>query len=503
MKKSIKNVLYGLSGQGIILALGILIPRFILQNYSDEANGLMNAINQIFVYLALIEAGIGQATLQALYKPVVENDNQSISAIMSATRNYYRKFIWLYAGAVVLLAFTYPLLIDVEDNSSISFLGSSYWAIFLLIFLQGASGVVSFYFVAAYKQLFVADGRNYVISNLTTLTHIFTAVTKLVLITFSTNIVFVPFANLIINTIIAIIYCYMFKAKYKQIDFSAEPDNKALEQRNSFLAHEISCAIFSATDVLVLSVFCNLRVASIYAIYNLVFSALNQLIGQVHNGCYYILGQSYSRNKENYEHIHDVYDALYVAMVFTLITVAYLLINPFIKLYTSGVSDIDYVDRYLPILFALIQLLSCCRITASNLVKIAGHAKNTISRTVTESVINLVVSIVLVQFIGIYGVLLGTIVALLYRTNDFIVYSNLIILKRSPLKQYIMIGSNFAVFGVIAGLFANLGASINSYAQFFALGLATTIILAVLYFGIAVLVNADVRKLLCRLLRRG
>lgn len=500
MNKSIKNVGYGLIGQIIILALGIVIPRFILQNYSDETNGLLNAINQIFTYLALIEAGIGQATLQSLYKPVVEKDNESISSIMSATQRYYRKLVLVYAGFVIALAFVYPLIITVEDTSAISFCGSTYLSIFLLIFLQGVSNVISFYFVAAYKQLFIADGQNYIISNLTTLTQILIAITKLVLIGVSANIVFLQFSYLVINAGVAVLYGFMFRKKYKQIDFQAKPDQKALNQRNSFLVHEISSAIFSGTDLLLLSVFCNLKVASIYAIYSLVFSALNQLIYQVHNGCFYILGQTYSKDRGKYPCLHDTYDTLYVAMAFTFITVAYLLINPFVEIYTSGASEMNYVDRYLPILFSMIQLLSCCRITASNLVKIAGHAKKTIPQSIIESVIHIVVSVVLVQFMGIYGVLLGTIMALLYRTNDFIIYSNVVILKRSPLRQYAMVGGDFVTFGVVAFLFRNIKIQLNGYLHFVAVGFCLTIVLAIIYFGVAMLFNAGARSTIFRMI---
>lgn len=503
MNKSVKNVLFGLSGQIIILALGMLIPRFILKNYSDEANGLLNAINQIFTYLALIEAGIGQATLQSLYKPVVEKDDRSISAIMSATARYYRRLIWLYAAAVLLLALVYPCIITVEDKSAISFFGSTYWSIFLLILLQGASGVIAFYFVAAYKQLFIADGQNYVISNLTTLTQVLVAIAKLVLIGASVNIVFLQLSYFVINVVIAVLYCYMFRKKYKQIDLKAEPDTSALAQKNSFLVHEVSSAIFSGTDLILLSVFCSLRVASVYAIYNLVFSALNQLIFQVHNGCFYVLGQSYSKDRENYHKVHDIYDTLYVAMVFTFMTVAYLLINPFVRIYTSGVSDMNYVDRYLPILFTLIQLLSCCRNTASNLVKIAGHARQTVSRTITESVIHIVVSTVLVQFMGIYGVMIGTVAALLYRTNDFIIYSNVEILKRSPMRQYFTIAGYFALFALFAFSLRTVGDGINGFASFIVIGLMLTVAAGVIYFGTAFLLNANLRSLVknifCRL----
>lgn len=494
MNKGAKNVFYGLIGQTVILALGIVIPRFILKQYSDEANGLMNAITQIFTYLALIEAGIGQSALQALYKPVVQNDTDSVSAIMSATQRHYRKLVWLYAAAVMAFAFIYPLVISVEDVETISFCGSSYWAVFLLIFLQGLSGVISFYFAASYKQLFIADGQHYVISNITTINSIIVSLVKLVLISISVNIVFLQFAYLLINIAVALLYCYMFRKKYACVNLSAEPDKSALEQKNSFLVHEISSAVFSATDLFLISIFCDLRVASIYAIYNLVFSALNQLIGQVHNGCFYILGQNYNNNKKEYACIHDAYDTLYIALVFTFDTVAFLLINPFVRLYTSGVSQMNYVDTYLPILFTIIQLLSCCRITASNLVKIAGHANKTIFRSMAESCIHIIVSLVLVQFMGIYGVMIGTIIALLYRTNDFIVYSNCKILKRSPLRQYKIIGSFFALFIAIALIFKCINMSVSSYYEFLVVGIILVVVMAILYFGVALLLNAYVRR---------
>ncbi len=493
-RKSIKNVVYGLLGQFIILVLGLVVPRLVLKQYSDEANGLLNAIAQVFTYLALIEAGIGQATVQSLYKPVVKGDKTAISAIMSATQRYYRKLVLVYAGAVVLLAFIYPLIIKVEDTSAINFFGSTYWAVFLLILLHGMSGAVSFYFVASYKQLFIADGQNYVISNIATISHILISVTKIVLISLATNLVVLQTTYLLINVLSVILYRYMFKKKYSYVNFKEKPDPQALIQKNSFLVHEISNAVFSSTDILLLSIFSGLEIASIYVIYNMVFSALNSLIGQVHNGCFYILGQSYNADKKSYTKVHDAYDILYISLVFTLIGAAFVLINPFVGLYTSGASDMNYVDKYLPLLFAMIQLLSCCRITASNLVKVAGHAKATIPRTVTEAVINLVASIVLVQFLGIYGVLLGTILALLYRTNDFIIYSNRKILNRSPIKQYVTIGLYFAMFAVVAFVSGKLNLQLNSYVDFIIAGAIVTLVLAICFFGLAILLNSDIRK---------
>ena len=93
------------------------------------------------------------------------------------------------------------------------------------------------------------------------------------------------------------------------------PDMKALSQRSAFLVHEISGTIFSGTDAFVLSTFCNLKVTSIYSVYNMVFIALNSLINALNGGLHYILGQNYGKDREHYIAIHDAYDSLYMAVV--------------------------------------------------------------------------------------------------------------------------------------------------------------------------------------------
>ena len=234
----------------------------------------------------------------------------------------------------------------------------------------------------------------------------------------------------------------------------------------------------------------------------MVFVALNSLINSVNSGLHYILGQSYARNDGSYEKTHDTYDSFYMAMVFSLISVAYILICPFVKLYTAGVTDAEYIDYYLPVLFVMIQLLSCGRATSARLITISGHAKATQFRSLIEAGINLTVSILLANLIGIYGVLIGTVVALLFRANDIIIYANKKILKRNPIKTYSKVLINFGAFGFIA-LFEflvrkPLAEFCNSYVRFCLLGVIITIISVAIYFSLAIVLNPDVKKMIRR-----
>ena len=57
-----KNAITGLMTQLIIIALGLIVPRIMITNYGSDTNGLTNTLTQIFSYVALLEAGIGQST---------------------------------------------------------------------------------------------------------------------------------------------------------------------------------------------------------------------------------------------------------------------------------------------------------------------------------------------------------------------------------------------------------------------------------------------------------
>ena len=493
-----RNVFFGIFNQFLIFAIGLIVPRFTLISYGSEINGLLTTVAQIFTYVGLLEAGIGNASLNALYKPLAEANQYDASDIFSATQKYFRKVTLIYFLCVGIVSFVYPLCIECE---------LSYAQILLVILFQGLSGALTFYFVAAYKQVLGADGKHYIVSNISLIIYILTSAVKIVLMGLGFDVVVLQAGYLIVHCVQIVIFIVYMRKHYPWLEKHDNPNMKALSQRSAFLVHEISGTVFSSTDAFVLSTFCSLIVTSIYSIYNMVFVALNSLINSVNSGLHYILGQSYAKDKDMYVKIHDAYDSIYMALVFSLFSVAYVLICPFVRLYTAGVTDIEYIDYYLPVLFVSIQLLSCGRATSARLITISGHAKATQWGSLLEAAINLTVSIVLANIIGIYGVLLGTIVALIYRTNDIIIYANVHILKRSPWKTYSKLLSNIAIFAlfVVAEWFGRkfIQLTCNSILTFVLYGAITTLLSVSLYLSVVIIGNPQIKKLLLHKLSRN
>jgi hypothetical protein len=210
-KRSIYNIIFGLISQIVIITLAIVIPRMFIIEYGSEVNGLFSTIGQLFVYVALLEAGVGAATVQALYRPIAFNDRQSISSTLSATKSYFKKISIYYTICVIILSVVYPLIV----NSTINKVD-----IGIIVFLYGISGSISFYFQATLKQLLLAEGRNYVTSNITLIIQVIISATKITLILLSANIVLIQFSYFIITLIQLLIYHIYFKKNYKWVDFN-------------------------------------------------------------------------------------------------------------------------------------------------------------------------------------------------------------------------------------------------------------------------------------------
>lgn len=474
LKRGLMNVIAGIGSQLLILAFGMIVPRMMILTYGSEVNGFFSSISQLLSYLTLLEAGLGAAAIQALYKPIAEGDKLGISEILSATRNFYKKISFYYLIGVCLFTLIYPLII----NSGINKID-----MMIIIFLSGLSGVIDFYFQATIKQLMLAEGRAYVVTNIGLFVQVSTYIAKIIVIYLNKSIILIQALYLLINIVQVFIYKWYCKKKYSWVLKNAKPNYNALNQKHSFLIHQITSLIFMSTDTIVLTLESTLKIVSIYNVYNMIISALNLLCNTLNDGLAFILGLTYYENERDYALLHDTYNVYYSAFVTALMSICYVLFRPFLILYTNGMDE-NYILAYLPLMFCLIQILSALRMVSNNLIRIAGHMPQTVSRTIIEAVLNLGISVILTPKLGIYGVLLGTIIALAYRTNDIILYSDIKILKRNPIYSYKTVFINMMLFFIIVGINQKISLNMESYFVFFIGAIISSILIGSIYFFI-------------------
>ncbi len=473
-KRSVYNLITGFATQFVVMALGFVIPRLTLTNFGSETNGYMSLVAQIYSYIALLEAGLGMTVLQALYAPVASNDRKTISGIINAAKIYYRRVAVYYGIVVIAVSVILPLLVD----SDLSFTEMALYFLF-----NGVGNVISFSVTAALTQLLLAEGKNYVASIITIVFHLFSQTVKIILLSIGLNIVFLQLCYTTIGLLQLLVYYIYYKKTYFWVDKKEKPLISRLKQRSAFFVQRVSDLVFSCTDVLLISVFCDLAMASVYAIYTLIYNALTTALSSVFSSVKFLLGQSYSESREKYVLIYKNFQKILCVTAFPLFSTAFVLTIPFIQLYTQGITDADYIDNVLPFMFCVNGLLTACKWVPLNLINISYHAKKTVGRSIAEAGINLGLSILLVPFFGIRGALIGTAVALIYRVIDMLFYTNKKILQMPiwyELKLYVV---NFSVFFAIALVAPKIAFRIGNYWDFIVAGAICVTISFIIYLS--------------------
>lgn len=438
------NLLSGIVYQIVLIALSFLLPRLYLENFGSEVNGVLSTIKQIFTYMCLLEAGVGLATTQALYKPVAQNDHNKASSIISATNSYYFKTGIIYAIIVLLIAVVYAYFVPTSINSHV---------LFVIVILNAIPSLFSYFIQAKYRILMEVDGRKYVITNSETVLQLLSNVGKILVLLLTDSLVLIQLVYCIL-ALFQLGYVYIYaKRRYKWLNLKTSPDFVAISQKKSVLVHQISAMVFNNTDILLLSFLCDFKIVSVYTIYNIFFSQVQSFITSVISGFSFALGQMFHIDRDKFLKTYTVYEAFYVMATFTIYTLMAVFLLPIIQIYTGGINDANYTNVYLVFLFVIMNLLSNGKLPSNHVLEYSGKFQETRSHAIIEMLINIIVSVFAILKWGICGAILGTIAALLYRGTMMIYYANKKVLKRSMFHTYKLWIINGAVFALVMIIF--------------------------------------------------
>ena len=488
------NLISGVVYQVVLIALSFLLPRLYLENFGSEVNGVLSTIKQIFTYMCLLEAGVGLATTQALYKPVAQKDFDSASAVLSATNKYYIKTGVVYTIIVLLIAVLYAYVIPTSINSHV---------LFLLVILNALPSLFSFFIQAKYRILMEVDGRKYVITNSETILQLLVNAGKILVLLLTDSLVLIQLVYCVL-AIVQLGYLYIYaKRRYKWLNLKTRPDYNAISQKKSVLVHQLSGMVFNNTDIILLSILCDFKVVSVYTIYNIFFSQMQSFITSIVSGFSFALGQMFQVDREKFNKVYNLYESAYIMATFIIYTLMAVFLLPLIQIYTGGINDANYTNVYLVFLFVLMNLLANGKLPVNHVLEYSGKFEETRTHAITEMVINIVVSVVCIIKWGICGAIFGTITALLYRSIVMIYYSNKKVLGRSMFSTYKLWLINGAVFAVVMLILFVDSFSGVSFGRLVLNGIIHSVWIVGLYVVVNLIFGKEAYKTLLELCRRN
>ena len=428
----IKNFYANLLLQITTVVSGFVLPPLIILHYGSAANGMLASAKQLIAYLDILEAGIGASSIALLYKPLFEKDTFRRNQILATTHRFYRRVGLAFFAFLIVLALAYSYLIRQQIPYTETF--------FVILFL-GMVNVLDFLTIATYRVLLTADNKTAVISSVQAVITLLNVLVCWQLIqhdTGNTGLIDLQIAYFSVSLLrFLCIYLYT-KKKYPDLSIHSSHAvslSEIPQKRDLFIIKSASLITY-IMPIILISAFCSLKDASVYAVYFLIFNAIKLLLHTLSNGTSGIFGKTLadSSNKKRINIIFDKYESMYFSAAGFLYSCAAILALPFLSIYTHKMTDANYYQPALIWLFVAIGLGEL-RIPADLLCTAAGKFKACRDRGIIEVLINITSSLILLRFYGFYGIILGSLLSLFYSTVSVIAYANNHVLNRPQFQS--------------------------------------------------------------------
>lgn len=415
------NTVASLTYQLVTLVCGFILPRLIIGYYGSSVYGLISSLTQFLGVIALLELGMGAVVPASLYKPLAEKDSNGISKIVVSSERFYRKIGLVMIFYVIGLTVFYPMIVD-----EFPFL---YTASLLVII--ASSTFAQYFFGITYSLLLTADQRQYITYIVNGSTIIINLILSFLLIKLGCSIHIVKLVSSLIFITRPVIFATYVKRHYninKHITFEVEP----IKQKWNGIAQHLAFAVQEKIGVVILSLMSTLESVSIYSVYYLIVSGLRGLIYSITSSLTSFLGNILAKDEKD-TLLRDFYRIEWSMHTITvlLFSSAAVLIVPFVRVYTAGITDANYIVPVFPYLMCAAVACRCLQLPYNIVVQAAGHFKETQGSAILEPVIDIIITIALIGKMGLNGVALGMLVAMIYRMLYLSIYLTHYILQTS------------------------------------------------------------------------
>lgn len=462
-----------------------IINKYFVQYLGIEKLGLMKLFSQLLAYLNFAELGLVSASAYALYKPLLEKDEYKISIIMNTISSLYNKICFFILIVGILLNPIVPFFIKEKIDSSVYL----YWSLYVI------NSALSYTFVK-YSVLFTADQNYYLVRIIQGISRICSQVLQLFSIIYLKSfLVFILF--LIFENILQFIFFqFYYRKKYRYIFKTSEKDRTIVKNLKNLFWHKLAGLVVFNTDLILISKFISLNIVGIYGSYLMITQIIIIFVNIILNVLQPIIGRFIAKNSK--ENIFNFWKELNILFLFLSIFFTggtFISINSFVKLWLGD----KYILPVLTVALIMVNLFTQCFRGMIDTFKDGSGFFDDIHLPILEAIINFIFSIILLQFWGLNGVIIGTICS---NISIVLIAKPILVFKKCFDKKtidYIKIYLEYLLLIVISVIFINL---IKSKFNFINIFSWKEWIIQVLFFSIIYLpmlaliflINKDFRK---------
>lgn len=403
----IKNSIWTTINTVITILIGFISRTLFIYILNSEYLGIDGLFSNILSLLSLSELGFGSAVTFNLYKPLREKDNKKIAAIMNFYKWVYRTVAaFIFVVGLCLIPFLRYIIKDTTfDLKYIT-------GIYVLFLIKTAiTYLYSYNFTLA-----TADQRGYIIGHITMVNNIVTPIAKIAALAITRSFV----AYIVVEIVLTLVF-NLVKTLYVRKEYPVLEDNKSSLERqetrkilkdvqNIFLG-KVSTTVLTSTDNLIISSFVNVVSVGYMTNYNTLINYITTFISGSLYSAQASVGNAIA--SESKEYVYGILKKLTLITLFVAsfaTTALFCLSSDFVAIVWSRKQDmtLPVITVFIIMFNAFFQFIkSPLWITLTS----AGLFEKDKYISFIGMTMNIVVSLILVQYFGIVGVILGTIIS--------------------------------------------------------------------------------------------
>lgn len=411
-KNSTRNILFSMIAYFIQVVLGFLVRRYFIYYFNEEYLGLNSLFSNVLSLLSLAELGFGTAIVFAMYKPMADGDDEKVRQLLQ----FYKKS-YLIIGCVILTigALIFPFMGYFKKQAP------NVDVNLYIIYAINLLNVVISYFFAHRRSLLYTSQRNDIESKINTIMSFVSTLAQLVVIICLKNyylyIAIVGISTLINNIWVYFITQKMFPEFLRKPDSYIDKESIKVINKNirAMIFHKIGSVVVYGTDSIVIFLMLGSSSLGKYSNYLLITTYVSTIIAIFTNSLKGSIGNSIaSESVEKNDALLKKLNCIYFWVISFCTICIFILSDPFIDVVLTKNSSVSLTfDKSIILLISINFFLIQSRYMTGSFKECAGLFYPDRFKSLIESAINLIVSIILAKYIGIAGVIIGTIVSTL------------------------------------------------------------------------------------------
>lgn len=406
-RKGTLNIAVSIIFHLLTMVTAVLVKRVLIHTCGNEVNGLNTLYLNIVGFLSIAELGVGSAISFSMYKPIVEGDTAYVSAL-------YRLFqrVYLTIGGIIwvlglgLTPFVNLFAKDYEQlNVDLHFT-------FMLMLLS----VVITYWYGPKISLINAYKNNYIATSITSCGTIFQSLLQIAALLLTQSFVWYLVCRIVSTLCQGLVAQYVAK-KYHN-DVLTQKNNPSIlnkkEITNNIKAmfmHKVGGLLATTLDGIVISTHIGLNTLGKYSNYNTILVAVTNLVMLVFSSLTSVLGHLYVESgKEVTKRYSDAFHLLNFVLGIVVYLGYYAIINNLITLLFAENLLMDKMTVFVVTFNGFVFFMRRSVLLFRDATGTFYHDRWT---PIAEGTANVILSIIFVQWLGVAGVILATVITTL------------------------------------------------------------------------------------------